>query len=373
MVEEWRNATAAKGDSSNSGTEYQLPGLEAVLYVGTAGGLEASIVPRAGIALRTVQAAAMRGLSPLRMLVNGVASLKGVAQAWRILRDFRPDVVLATGGYASVPVAVAAWLRRCPVLVYLPDAQPGLAVRFLSRLAARVAVSFDAAQAYFDPGKTVVTGYPVRPALFSEMESRPAARERLGLASGVKTLLILGGSRGAHSINVAINEGLEKLLGLAQIIHVAGEGDSTWLQERRDKLPVELRQRYHLYTYLHEEMVPALLAADLAVARAGAATMGEFAAVGLPSILVPYPYSGRHQEANADFLASHGAARKVLDGSLAGDLLQAVETLLCDEGALRSMAGNARKLARPDAAQAIARQLVSLAAGVSSRRGGGGV
>jgi UDP-N-acetylglucosamine--N-acetylmuramyl-(pentapeptide) pyrophosphoryl-undecaprenol N-acetylglucosamine transferase len=335
-----------------------------VLYVGTAGGLEASIVPRAGIALRTVEAAAMRGLSPLRMLVNGVASLKGVAQAWRILRDFRPDVVLATGGYASVPVVVAAWLRRCPVLVYLPDAQPGLAVRFLSRLARRVAVSFETAQAYFDPGKTVVTGYPVRPALFSGRESRPSTSQRLGLSTGARTLLILGGSRGAHSINLAINEGLEKLLDLAQIIHVAGEEDSPWLQERRDKLPAQLRERYHLYAYLHEDMVPALLSADLAVARAGAATMGEFAAAGLPSILVPYPHAGQHQEANADFLASHGAALKVLDGSLAaGALLQAIEALLGDESTLRLMAENARKLARPDAAHAIAWQLASLAAG----------
>lgn len=335
-----------------------------MLYVGTAGGLEASIVPRAGIPLRTVQAAAMRGLSPLRMLVNGVASLKGVAQAWRILRDFRPDVVLATGGYASVPVVVAAWLQHCPVLVYLPDAQPGLAVRFLSRLARRVAVSFETAQAYFDPDKTVVTGYPVRPALFGGRESRPSASQGLGLVTGAKILLVLGGSRGAHSINLAINEGLEKLLDLAQIIHVAGEDDNIWLQERRDKLPAQLRERYHLYAYLHEEMVPALLSADLAVARAGAATMGEFAAAGLPSILVPYPHAGQHQEANADFLANHGAALKVLDGSLAtGSLLQAIEALLCDEDALRSMSEHAYQLARPDAAHAIAQQLASLAAG----------
>ncbi len=345
-----------------------------MLYVGTAGGLEAGIVPRAGITLRTVQAAAMRGLSPLRMVANGVTLLKGVAQAWSILREFRPDVVLATGGYAAVPVAVAAWLRRCPLLVYLPDAQPGLAVRFLARMAARVAVSFDPARAYFDPAKTVVTGYPVRPALFGPAESRSAARERLGLAGGVKTLLILGGSRGAHSVNQAIHSSLEQLLGLAQIIHIAGEADSAWLQERRDRLPEELRQRYHLYPYLHEEMVPALLAADLAVARAGAATMGEFAAVGLPSILVPYPYAGQHQEANADFLAGHGAALKVLDASLAeGTLVQAVQKLLGDEDALGKMAENARRLARPDAARAIAGQLASLAAVNASRCCEGGV
>ena len=177
-------------------------------------------------------------------------------------------------------------------------------------------------------------------------------------------MLILGGSRGAHSINVAVSESLEKILGLAQVIHVAGEEDSPWLQERREKLPVELRQRYHLHAYLHEEMVPALLAADLAVARAGAATMGEFSAAGLPSILVPYPYAGQHQEANADFLASRGAALKVLDGKLAsGALLPAVQTLLADEQALHSMADHARKLAMPDAARAIAWQLASLSGG----------
>jgi UDP-N-acetylglucosamine--N-acetylmuramyl-(pentapeptide) pyrophosphoryl-undecaprenol N-acetylglucosamine transferase len=364
VVEEWRNATSARGDSGNRGTEHSLPRLDDVLYIGTASGLEASIVPRAGITLRTVQAGAVRGLSPLRIVANGLTSLRGMLQAWRILGSFHPNVVLATGGYASVPVVVAAWLRGCPVLVYLPDAQPGLAVRFLSRFARRVAVSFEAAQAYFAPGKAVVTGYPVRPALFTGPEVRPLARERLGLAPGMKTLLVLGGSRGAHSMNVAIYESLEKLLGLAQVVHVTGEKDGPWLQQRREELPVDLCQRYHLHTYLHEEMVPALLAADLAVARAGAATMGEFAAAGLPSILVPYPHAGQHQEANADFLASHGAARKVLDRDLAaGGLLRAVETLLSDERALRSMAENARRLARPGAARAIAQQLASLASG----------
>ena len=348
----------------------QLPELEAVLYIGTAGGLEAGIVPRAGIELRTVEAAALRGLSPWRVLVNALASLRGIVQARRILSEFRPDVVLATGGYASVPVAVAAWLQRCPVLVYLPDIEPGWAIRFLSRLAARVAVSFDAALAYFAPGKAVVTGYPVRPALFGGEEQRQSAREQLGLAGGVMTLLILGGSRGAHSVNLAVSADLERLLGLAQIVHSAGEEDIAWLQERKEKLPAELRARYHVYAYLHEEMVPALLAADLAVARAGAAAMGEFAAAGLPSLLVPYPYSGQHQDANADFLASRGAARKILDANLAprtegaesgdGALLHAVQTLLADKATLRSMSDNARKLARPDAARAIARQLVLL-------------
>ena len=333
-----------------------------MLYVGTVGGLEADIVAKAGLAFRAVQAAGLRGLSPWQALRNGFALLRGSIQAWRIVHTFRPDIVLATGGYASAPVVIAAWLQRCPVLIYLPDIQPGLAVRFLSRLAKRVAVSFDASRAYFAPGKPIVTGYPVRSALYTA--DRQAAQQRLGLLPAWKTVLVFGGSRGAHSINLAVSEGLEQLLSLAQVIHVAGEADLAWLRERRERLPPESRQRYRVYAYLHEEMLDALLAADLAIARAGAATMGEFAAVGLPSILVPYPYAGQHQEANADFMASQGAAVKVLDSALAeGVLGPMVEKLLTDEDSLRFMARNARNLARPDAARAIAQQLALLAGG----------
>ncbi|MBC7262476.1 MAG: UDP-N-acetylglucosamine--N-acetylmuramyl-(pentapeptide) pyrophosphoryl-undecaprenol N-acetylglucosamine transferase, partial [Chloroflexi bacterium] len=312
---------------------------------------------------RPVQAGALRGLSPWRALVNSWALLKGAVQAWRILRSFRPDAILATGGYASAPVVMAAWLGGCPVLIYLPDILPGLAVRFLSRLAKRVAVSFDASLAHFPPGKAVVTGYPVRPALYQG--NRAEARRRLGLALDEKVILVLGGSRGAHSINQAVAEILEHLLSMAQLIHVAGEQDAAWLQERQNALPGDLSQRYHVYAYLHEEMTEALLAAELAVARAGAATMGEFAAVGLPAILVPYPYAGQHQEANADFMVSRGAALKMADHKLAeGALAPLVEELLADEQRLRVIADNARKLAKPDAARAIAQQLALLAGGV---------
>lgn len=353
VVEEWKNASAS-GD---------LPELEAVLYIGTAGGLESRIVTRAGVDFRAVQAGALRGLSPWRALANSWALLRGTIQAWRILRAFRPDVLLATGGYASAPVVMAAWLSGCPALIYLPDILPGLAIRFLSYLAKRVAVSFDASLAYFPSGKAVVTGYPVRPALYQG--NRTEARQRLGLALDGKVVLVLGGSRGAHSINGAVADILEPLLGKAQLLHVAGEKDAAWLQGRRDALPDDLRPRYHVYGYLHEEMTDALLAADLAIARAGAATMGEFAAVGLPAILVPYPYAGQHQEANADFMVSRGAALKVSDDKLAeGVLAPLVEELLANEQRLRTMADNARKLAKPDAARAIAQQLALLAGGV---------
>jgi UDP-N-acetylglucosamine--N-acetylmuramyl-(pentapeptide) pyrophosphoryl-undecaprenol N-acetylglucosamine transferase len=319
-------------------------------------------VTRAGVDFQTVQAAGLRSLSPWRMLVNASALLRGCVQAWRIIAAYEPDVLLATGGYGSAPVVVAARLQRCPVLIYLPDILPGLAVRFLSYLSGRVAVSFEASTAHFAAGKAVVTGYPVRQALYTR--DAKTARQRLGLSADEQVVLVLGGSRGARTINVAVGEALERLLQKAQLIHLAGKADVVWLQQRRDGLPVDLRARYHLHDYLHEEMVDALVAADLAVARAGAATMGEFAAVGLPSVLVPYPYAGKHQEANADFMVEFGAAVKVPDEELGqGVLGDTVESLLADSDRRNAMSRNARALAKQDATRAIARQLVLLAGG----------
>jgi UDP-N-acetylglucosamine--N-acetylmuramyl-(pentapeptide) pyrophosphoryl-undecaprenol N-acetylglucosamine transferase len=324
--------------------------------------MEADIVARAGIPFRGVTAAGLRGSSLGQMVANGLALLNGCVQAWRIERAFKPNVVLATGGYASVPAVVAAWLRRCPVLVYLPDILPGLAVRFLSRLARRVAVSFDASLVHFAVGKVKVTGYPVRQALYAG--SARSGKKRLGLDPDLSTVLILGGSRGAHSINEAVSEALESLLEKAQLVHIAGVTDVAWLKEQRQALPIGPRERYHVYEYLHEKMADALLAADLAVARAGAATMGEFAAVGVPSVLVPYPHAGHHQEANADFMVSRGAALKVLDGEMRnGALAQVVGELLSDSKRRARMAQSASRLARPDAASAIALELALLAGG----------
>ena len=349
--------------SRQSGMEY--------LYVGTVGGMEAGIVGRAGINFCAVEAAGLRGMSPQRMLANAVSLLRGCTQAWQIMRSFQPDVVLATGGYACAPVVIVAWLQRRPVLVYLPDIEPGLAVRLLSHLARRVAVSFAESMHWFAPGKALVTGYPVRRAL--GRGNAEEAKRRLGLDASLQTVLVLGGSRGSHSINLAIGQALvgtpsrpdgEGILNKAQVVHIAGEADASWLGERRDRLPADLRPRYRLYAYLHEEMVDALTAADLAVARAGAATMGEFAAVGLPSILVPYPFAGQHQGANADFLVSQGAGRKVLDSQLSqGVLAPMIQDLLADGHALRAMADSARRLAKPDAARAIGQELALLAGG----------
>nr|NIO68936.1 UDP-N-acetylglucosamine--N-acetylmuramyl-(pentapeptide) pyrophosphoryl-undecaprenol N-acetylglucosamine transferase [Anaerolineae bacterium] len=146
------------------------------------------------------------------------------------------------------------------------------------------------------------------------------------------------------------------------IIHICGRLDAQWVEGRRAELPARLRARYKAYAYLHEEMAQALAAADLVVARAGAATLGEFPALGLPSILVPYPYAGRHQELNADYLVSHGAAVKMDNADLEKKLLPTVLELLGNEERLIQMGERARSLARPRAAQHIAQELRRLSA-----------
>jgi UDP-N-acetylglucosamine--N-acetylmuramyl-(pentapeptide) pyrophosphoryl-undecaprenol N-acetylglucosamine transferase len=235
-----------------------------------------------------------------------------------------------------------------------------MAIRLLSRLVHQVAVSYPEAAKYFST-KAVVTGYPVRSALLEAASDKESARRAFGLDPADKTLLVFGGSRGARSINLALTQSLRQLLDACQIIHVGGALDWAWVQAEHSRLPERLRARYRPFAYLHGEMAQALSAADLVLSRSGAATLGEYPALGLPSILVPYPHAGRHQEVNARYLASRGAAQIIDDAALGDELVRAVVSLLFDEGKLRGMRKQALALARPDAAGRIGRTLRALA------------
>ena len=263
----------------------------------------------------------MRGRSLRVALGSFLRMRRGVGQCRAILTEFRPDVVLLTGGYVAAPVAWTAWRMHVPTLIYLPDVTPGDSIRWTSRLATRVAVSFPEVARYFG-NKAVVTGYPVRRELFTT--DRTTARGALGLRADLPVLLVMGGSRGARSINRALAAALPALLPRCQIVHISGTLDWPEVEGKAAALrhalagsqEAELADRYHAYPYLHE-MPAALAAADLVVARAGAATLAEFPAVGLPAILAPYPYSGQHQDANAAYLADRGAAVILKDDELA--------------------------------------------------------
>jgi UDP-N-acetylglucosamine--N-acetylmuramyl-(pentapeptide) pyrophosphoryl-undecaprenol N-acetylglucosamine transferase len=316
-------------------------------------------VTRAGIPFEGISAAGLRGKNPLAMAGGLWTLTRGFRQARRLVAAFRPDVLLVTGGYVCVPVTLAARLAGVPVLIYLPDIEPGLAIKSLAPFADRVAVTAPPAARHFRPGQAVVTGYPVRRELFER--DRSEARARLGLAAGAPVLLVLGGSQGAQNINRAVSEKLEALLLVAQVIHVSGRLDAEWVRARRAALPELWQARYRVYDYLHEEMMDALLAADLAVSRAGASTLGEFPAAGLPAVLVPYPHAGAHQWANARYLAEAGAAVALADADLGTALIPTVLDLLADSDRRAAMSRAARALARPDAAQRVAHELEGLA------------
>jgi UDP-N-acetylglucosamine--N-acetylmuramyl-(pentapeptide) pyrophosphoryl-undecaprenol N-acetylglucosamine transferase len=264
---------------------------------------------------------------------------------------FRADAVLATGGYVSAPTLLAAALSRVPVVLYLPDASPGMAVRVFAPLARRIALSFPTARRYFKASKTVVTGYPARPEFLHA--NRATARKAFDLTADLPVVMVMGGSTGAHSINEAVSEGLEPLLHHAQIIHLSGEMDEQRLRAQRAALDPAIRPRYHLFRYLHRGVADAMAASDLVVCRAGASVLAELPLLRLPGILIPHPYG--HQDANADFLVAEGAAVKIADRELSeGALIPAILGLLQNPDERQAMAVEMGRLARPQAADNIA-------------------
>ena len=325
-----------------------------LLYVGVRGRLDEVIVGRAGLPFQAVRAGPLRVGSPLRALRGLVDLIVGTVQAWRLVGRFRPDVVFATGGYASVPVGIAARWRRRPLLVYLPDVRPGWAVRLLSRLATQVATTIERALGELPAGRAVAVGYPVREAFWSA--DRGEARRRLGLPSEeAKVLLVSGASQGAHQLNVAVAEQLDRLLDLCHLLHLTGRADEAELRARREALPEARRGRYHVFGYL-EEMALAMAAADLAVLRAGASVLGELPAAGLPAVLVPGRYQGWDQSPNARYLEERGAA-VVLENDRLERLTDVVRPLLSDDARRRAMGEAARRLAQPEAARRLAQML----------------
>ncbi|MGH2523756.1 MAG: UDP-N-acetylglucosamine--N-acetylmuramyl-(pentapeptide) pyrophosphoryl-undecaprenol N-acetylglucosamine transferase, partial [Anaerolineales bacterium] len=340
----------------NQNSEIPNPKSE-FLWIGSVGGMEAEIVARAGLPFKAIRGAGVHGVG-WRLPLNALNLLWGVFEAVRLVRAFQPNVLLVTGGFVTVPVALAAWLNRTPTLVYLPDVEPGLAIRFISRFARKIAVTVEDSRRYFEGKKVVVTGYPTRPELGTA--TRAGAIQHFDLDPARRTVLVTGGSRGARSINRATFAALPDWLKDYQVIHLSGQLDWAEAEQAREALPENLRARYHVFPFLHQ-MGLALAAADLAVSRAGASALGEYPLFGLPAILVPYPHAWRYQKVNADYLAARGAAVRVNDEDLPARLATGVRALLDDPERLAAMRAASAAAAAPDAAAHIARELLALA------------
>jgi UDP-N-acetylglucosamine--N-acetylmuramyl-(pentapeptide) pyrophosphoryl-undecaprenol N-acetylglucosamine transferase len=329
------------------------------LWVGSEGGMEEELVNHAGISYRSIPAAGVHGVG-LRTLPGNIAKLaRGITASRRILRDFKPDVLFFTGGFVAAPMALAG--RNIPTVLYVPDIEPGLALKFLSRFADVVTVTASDSKRYFSrPERIILTGYPLRADLSNW--SREKAVSHFRLDSSKPTLLITGGSKGARSINMAVLKHLNELLGIAQVIHITGSLDWQVVEKAAQELPEQLRNHYHAMPYLHE-MGAALAAADLVLSRAGASTLGEYPLFGLPAVLVPYPYAWRYQKVNADFLAERNAAVILQDELLKDKLLSVIKDLLLNKHKLEAMRAAMKKLSHPNAAGVIASQLLGLAGG----------
>lgn len=323
-----------------------------VLYVGTNKGLEAKIVPEAGIPFRTIEVEGWQRKISWQALRSVYKAFKGLGQAQKIIRQFKPQLIVGTGGYVCGPVVLAGFFMKIPTVIHEQNALPGLTNKILARIANKVMITFPSSAKYFsNPKKIVLTGLPVREEIFRT--SRKEACDFFKLDPEKITILVSGGSRGAKSINTALSEIYPRLLQNPdlQIIHITGEQG---YKEVVNKLisqgidPVKY-DNLVLKPYLYE-MEYGLKAADLCIGRAGATFIAEITAIGLPAILIPYPFAAEnHQEFNARSLAEQNGAMMILDKNLNGNtLFEAIQSILQNPSRLRKMSENIKRAGNPD-------------------------
>ncbi|HZS22177.1 MAG TPA: UDP-N-acetylglucosamine--N-acetylmuramyl-(pentapeptide) pyrophosphoryl-undecaprenol N-acetylglucosamine transferase, partial [Pseudonocardiaceae bacterium] len=350
-------------------------GLE-VLYVGSATGLEARVAEQEQLPFQAVSTGKLRrSTNPLRMvssqnLHDAGRLARGLVEARRVVRAFRPDVVLSTGGYVAVPVGLAAATADAALLVHEQTTRLGLANRILLRRAAVIALSsptsVELLPARMRP-RAVVTGNPIRVELLDGDADRGVkALGWTGWDAGLPTVYITGGAQGSVQINRLVEGVLDWLLQRANVVHQCGATSLAQLQRRAEQLPAELAARYRLIEFVGAELADVQALADVVVSRSGAGTLAELTALGKPSVLIPLvPTGGNEQQHNAAYLQQAGAARALLAKSPSlADLADALEGLIADPGLRADMAARAAQLGRPQAARDLATVLIDLAARV---------
>ena len=324
-----------------------------VLFIGTARGIENRLVPAAGFSLKLVRVGALKNVSLMTRAKTAFDLPRAVWDAGRMLNEFAPDVVIGVGGYASGPAMLAAVVKHIPTLAFEPNVVPGFANRMVARFVSAAAVHFEETAKYFRHAE--VTGVPVRQAFFEIADRSPLLAPRTREKWGTRpTVLVFGGSQGAHAINEAVIRCLPVLQREApgvHIIHQTGERDYN------DALAAYrgLGESAEVFKFI-EDMPAAFARADLVVCRSGASTVAEIAAAGKPAVFVPFPRAADdHQRVNAEALARAGAAVVVEESKLEGVwLAETISALLLDGAQLRRMSDAAREMAHPNAARDIA-------------------
>jgi UDP-N-acetylglucosamine--N-acetylmuramyl-(pentapeptide) pyrophosphoryl-undecaprenol N-acetylglucosamine transferase len=324
-----------------------------ISFAGTARGLEARVVPREGFEIDLIRSAGLKGKSIATRVRGALLVAPSLWDAWRIVSRRRPHVVVGVGGYSSGPVVLTAALRGVPTLVLEQNAVPGLTNRLLARVVRAAAITYDETRAYFG-AKAFVSGNPVRAEFFTPRADGPAP-------DGPPCLLILGGSQGAHAVNLAVVAEASALLTAEprlRIVHQTGERDRMHVAHEYERAGITARVEAFL-----EGVADEMRAATLVICRAGATTLAELAAAGRPAVIVPLPTAtDDHQRRNARVLADAGAAIAVEERELGeGRLARLVAGLLADPARRREMSAAMRTFAKPDAAASIAARVQELA------------
>ena len=333
------------------------------LYVGTERGLESRIVPKEGVPFTTLPVQGLQRKLSLDTLVTAGKTLSSLWKANQLISDFKPDIVIGTGGYVCGPLLLAAALRGIPTLIQEQNVVPGITNKILSRFVDVVAVGYEEAAPHFPRAKKVIyTGNPVRPSVVTA--NREEARAYFGLQEDQTAILVAGGSRGARSINTAMQAVHEHYKGREdiKIIHATGTDEYRRVCEGLG-IPEEdvYSPTSHIVPYL-DNMDMAMAASDMAIFRSGAIGLAELAVRGIPSILIPYPYAAAdHQTFNAKAFVDAGASTMIVDKELNGTrLLQAVDAMLADQRCRKRMAEATLQLGKPEAAIEIAKLALSI-------------
>ncbi len=330
-----------------------------ILFVATDRETDAKVLKGRSFPFVALKSQGIKGKKFIQKLIALFKLPLSLWQAWVIIRKFSPDVVLGVGGYVTGPVLLAAWLRKIPTCIHEQNSVPGLANRILARIVRKIFLSIPGSEKRFPAGKCVHTGNPVR-------------KEVRAMASGEKrgenfTLVVMGGSLGAHSINTMMIEGVRLIRRTLpdgfNVIHQTGKKDTKKVRAAYEEagIPANVASFF-------TQMPFVLAKADLVVARAGATSLAELTVMGKPMILVPYPYAAdNHQELNADWLVEGGAAIKCLESETTGmDLAKIILELVENESKRERMSSRAHKLGEPEAAKNIVRQCLDLASAHSA-------
>lgn len=329
------------------------------LYIGTEQGLEGKLVRRENIPFESIHITGFKRKLSFENVKTIYRFLKGVSRSKKLLKEFNADVVIGTGGYVCGPVVYAAAKLGIPSIIHEQNSIPGLTNKFLSRYVDKIAICFKEAEGFFPKEKVVFTGNPRASEVLNQDGKQ--GRESVGLRLDVPAVLIFGGSRGARPINEAVIKSFSEFSGKPyQVLYVTGDAHFDAVKKE-----VELVGSPHnvvIKPFIHN-MPEVLAGIDLTVARAGATTLAELTALGIPSILIPSPYvTNNHQEKNARSLSEHGAASLLLEKNLTSKrLVEEIDKIFMDEDLLQSMKKSAEDLGVRDAAGRLYQVIIDLA------------